>query len=118
MTIEEERTELILEQTEPDQSSDISEGVESAVTWAGKPRGVEASLAGLVEQGRVLISQVNIHPVWSVPRGGLGGHHGGSGGERRDGGGRQWDGEEVTGREAEVLLVARLNTSRGERDSW
>ena len=93
MAIEEERTKLILKETKSDQSPDISEGVKSGITWSRHPGRVETSLARLIKERSVLIPQVDIHPLGSLPHPGLlqgclGGHDGGSGGEGRHGGGR------------------------------
>ena len=93
MAIEKERTEFILEKTKTNQSSDISEGVQSRITWPRHPGRVETSLAGLIEQRSVLITQVDIHPLRSVSHPGLlqgclGGHDGRGGGQGGHGGGR------------------------------
>ena len=97
MAVEEERTELILQETKTDQPSDISKGVQSGVTRTRHSGRVEASLAGLVEEWSVLVTEVYIHPLRSVPQCCLAGQDGGGGGDGRYGGGqRSWrrcDGE-------------------------
>ena len=91
MTVEEERTKLILKETKSDQSSDVSEGIQSGITWSRHPGRVETSLARLIKERSVLVSQVDIHPLRSVPHAGLlqgclGGHDGGAGGKGGHGG--------------------------------
>ena len=58
MSVEEQRTKLILKQAKTNESSNISEGIESCVAGSGQSGCVESSLARLVEQWSVLISSL------------------------------------------------------------
>ena len=84
MTIKEQRTKLILQETKSNQSSNISKGIQPCLTWPRETRGVESSFARLIKQRGILVPKIKLNFLMRLTNSDRSGGYGSFG--RNDGG--------------------------------